>query len=188
MTRMHAIANLLGAGLGLALAMPASAQTNVRIGFVNVNAVLQMAPQTQELNETLNAEFAPREAALVARDEELKGKVERLNRDGAVMPQSERATLEREITTGQRDLERDAAVLQEDAQLRQNELLNELQTTIATRIRAFAVAEGYDLVVTNQGVVFASEAIDITEAVLRALSSGTAAGASTEAAPSTPEQ
>jgi outer membrane protein len=182
---MHAVAISLGAALGLAFASPASAQTNVRIGFVNVNAVLQMAPQTQEVNETLNAEFASREAELVARDEELRGKRERLDRDGAVMPQAERATLEREIATGQLALERDAAALQEDAQLRQQELVNELQSTIARRIQAFAVAEGYDLIVTNQGVVFASEAIDITEAVLRALSSGTAAGASTEAAPST---
>ena len=48
------------------------------------------------------------------------------------------------------------------------------------------MAEGYDLIVTNQGVVFASEAIDITQAVLRALSSGSASGAGTEATPSTP--
>jgi len=188
MTRMHAVAISLGAALCLAFAMPAPAQTSVRIGFVNVNYVLANAPQTREVNETLTAEFAPREAALVALDAELKANRERLDRDGAVMAQTERTALEREIVNGQRDLERDAGVLQEDVQIRQNELVNELQSTIATRIQAFAVAEGYDLVVTNQGVVYASAAIDITEAVLRALSSGSAAGASTEAAPSTTEE
>jgi outer membrane protein len=188
MTKIHAVAISLGAALGLAFAVPAPAQTNVRIGFVNVNAVLQEAPQTRVVNETLTAEFAPREAALVARQEELNAMKERFNRDGAVMAQAERAALEREIGNGDRDLQRDAAVLQEDVQIRQTELVNELQSTIARRIQAFAVAEGYDLIVTNQGVVFASEAIDITQAVLRALSSGAAGGASTEAAPSTPEQ
>ena len=188
MTRMHAVAISFGAALGLAFAVPAAAQTNTRIGFVNVNAVLAEAPQTRVVNDTLTAEFAPREAALVALDGDLKAKRERLDRDGAVMAQTERTTLEREIATGQRDLERDAALLQEDVQIRQTELVNELQQTIARRIQAFAVAEGYDLIVTNQGVVFASEAIDITQAVLRALSSGSASGASTEATPSTPQQ
>ena len=127
---------------------------------------------------------------LVARQEELNTKRENLARDAAVMPQAERAVLEREITTGERDLQRDAGVLQEDVEIRQAELVNELQATIARRIQAFAVAEGYDLVVTNQGVVFASQAIDITEAVMRALSSGASSDASPEStpAPSAPEE
>jgi len=188
MTRMHAVAISFGAALCFAFAGPAPAQPNARIGFVNVNYVLQNAPQTRVVNETLTAEFAPREAELVARGEELQTKASSLERDGAVMAQAERTSLEREITNGQRDLERDATTLQEDVQIRQTELVNELQETIARRIQAFAVAEGYDLIVTNQGVVFASEAIDVTEDVLRALSSGAASGASTEAAPSTSEE
>lgn len=189
MTRMHAVAASLGAALCLGLAAPSPAQTNVRIGFVNVNFVLQNAPQTQAVNETLTAEFAPREAALVARQEELATKQENYNRDAAVMAQAERTALQREITDGQRALERDAELLQEDLQIRQNELINDLQANIARRIQAFAVAEGYDLVVTNQGVVFASEAIDITEAVMRALTSGASSGSSPETpAPSAPEE
>lgn len=187
MTRMHAVAVALGATLCLGFAAPAPAQTNARIGFVNVNYILQQAPQTRAMNETLTAEFAPREAALVARGEELVTKRESYTRDAAVMPQAERTALEGEIARGERDLQRDAGELQEDLEIRQTELVNELQATIARRIQAFAVAEGYDLIVTNQGVVFASQAIDITEAVLRALSSGAASGASPESAPA-PEE
>jgi outer membrane protein len=182
---MHAVAVALGAALCLGFAASVPAQTNARIGFVNVNFILQNAPQTQAVNDTLTAEFAPREAALVARQEELNGKKEAYTRDAAVMPAAERTALEGEIARGERDLQRDAGELQEDLEIRQAELVNELQATIARRIQAFAVAEGYDLVVTNQGVVFASEAIDITQAVLRALSSG--AGASPESAPA-PEE
>lgn len=191
MTRMHAVAVALGAALSLAVAAPVPAQTNVRVGFVNVNFVLQNAPQTQAVNETLTAEFAPREAALVARQEELNTKKENYQRDAAVMAQAERTALEREITNGERDLQRDAGLLQEDLEIRQAELVNELQANIARRIQAFAVAEGYDLIVTNQSVVYASETIDVTEAVMRALSSGAnsaaSAGASPESAPAPAE-
>ena len=192
MTRMHAVAISLGAVLSLAFAAPAPAQPNARIGFVNVNYVLQNAPQTKVVNDTLTAEFAPREAELVARGEELQAKQESYDRDAAVMTQAARAALEREINTGERDLQRDATLLQEDVQLRQTELVNELQQTIATRIQAFAVAQGYDLILTNQGVVFASEAIDVTEDVLRAISSGAGSSVSSSSestpAPPAPEQ
>ena len=188
MTRMHAVAISLGAALSLAFAAPAPAQPNARIGFVNVNYVLANAPQTQVVNDTLTAEFGPREAELRTRDEALVAKGQTLERDGPVMAQAERAALEREISAEQLALQRLGTQLQEDVQIRQNELVNDLQQQVARRIQAFAVAEGYDLIVTNQGVVFASEAIDVTEEVLRALSSGSASGASTEATPSTPEQ
>jgi outer membrane protein len=180
---MHAIAISLCAALSLALSVPAAGQTAIRIGFVNVNYVLQNAPQTAAVNDTLTAEFAPREADLVARQESWTTKRDNYTRDAAVMPQTERTALERELGEEQRELQREQTVLQEDLEIRQTELVNELQATIARRIQAFAVAEGYDLILTNQGVVYASEAIDITEAVVRALNSGASTGSSSEAAP-----
>jgi outer membrane protein len=96
------------------------------------------------------------------------------------LAQAERTALESEIEDEGRALQREQTALQEDLEIRQTALVNELQATIARRIQAFAVAEGYDLILTNQGVVYASEAIDVTEAVLRAISSGSS---TTEAAP-----
>jgi outer membrane protein len=177
---MQAIAISLCAALGLAISVPVAAQTAVRIGFVNVNFVLQNAPQTAAVNDTLTAEFAPREADLVARQEAWTTKRDNYIRDAAVMAQAERTALESEIEDEGRALQREQTALQEDLEIRQTALVNELQATIARRIQAFAVAEGYDLILTNQGVVYASEAIDVTEAVLRAISSGSS---TTEAAP-----
>jgi outer membrane protein len=188
---MHAVAISLGAALCLGLAAPVQAQAPVRIGFVNVNFILQNAPQTAAVNATLNSEFAPREAGLVERQTAWNTKREGLERDAAVMPQSERDTITAELRTEEREIQRLAADLQEDFEIRQTELVNELQANVARRIQAFAVAAGFDLIVTNQGVVYASEAIDITEDVLRALSSGSGTGGATSdpaPAPSAPEE
>ena len=183
MTRMHAVAISLGAALSLAFAVPAPAQTTIRIGFVNVNEVLRQAPQTAAVNATLTSEFAPREAELVERSNAWNTRRDGYERDRAVMPQSERDETERFLRDEQLDLQRLQTEMQEDFEIRQTELVNELQQNIARRIQAFAVAEGYDLILTNQSVVYAGEAVDITLAVLRALSSGATTDASPDSTP-----
>ncbi|MDX1562351.1 MAG: OmpH family outer membrane protein, partial [Gammaproteobacteria bacterium] len=132
------------------------------------------APQTVELQQRLRDEFAPREADLLAFQAELQRKAETFNRDAPVMGEAERTALERELQQGQRDLQRRDTELREDLNYRQNELLTELQRNIVQRVQNYADAEGYDLIVTD--VVYVSDNIDITEAVLAAISSG--AGAS----------
>ena len=188
MTRMRAFLVSSCAAVGLAVAMPAAAQTNTKIGFVNINYLLQNAPQTQVVNQTLNAEFAPREAELVAQQEAWTTKRDNYLRDQAVMPESERTVLERELNDEARDMERTQQVLQEDLELRQTELVNELQADIARRIQGFAVAGGYDLIVTNQMVVYASEAIDITQAVLATISGNTGAESTSNPAPANDDE
>ena len=178
MTRMHAFTLSLCAAACLALPLPAAAQSNLRIGFVNVNFLLQNAPQTRAIDQKLRDEFAPREAAILARQEELQTKLEEYQRDAAVMSAADRQARERELQQGDIELQRSADALQEDANMRQQELLTELQANIAVRVRAFAVAQGYDLIVTN--VIYASEAIDITEAVLAAVSAGSEPAATTD--------
>jgi outer membrane protein len=187
MTRMHAVVVALCAGLSLALAEPAPAQTNIRIGYVNINFVLQNAPQTQALNQTMTAEFASREAEFVAQQEAWNTKGENYQRDAAVMAQSERAALERELERERLELQRTQTALQEDVEIRQTELVNELQATIAQRVQAFAVLQGYDLILTNQSVAYASEAIDVTEELLTAISTSSTAGSTPAPASTTTE-
>jgi outer membrane protein len=165
-TRMQAIALSLGASLLFLLAAPVEAQ-DLKIGFVNVPFLLQNAPQTQVVDQQIRAEFAPRQAEFEAQVTAFNEKVDRLERDGAVMGAQERANLQREIEQSERDLSRMQQILQEDAGLRQEELVSNLQSLIAQQIQGFAEDEGFDLILAN--VVYASQAIDITEDVLEAL-------------------
>jgi outer membrane protein len=178
---MQAVAVSLCAALSLTIAEPAPAQSNLRIGFVNINYLLQNAPQTQAVNATLTQEFGPREAQLLAQQEALQAKADSYQRDAAVMPETERANKVREIEREQIDLQRAQGAFQEDVEMRQNQLGNELQANIARRVQAFAVAQGYDLIVTS--VLYASDTIDITDEVFAALSSGANSDAAPDATP-----
>jgi outer membrane protein len=155
--------------LGLLMAAEALAK-EVKIGFVNVAQILQEAPQAEEARKRLEQEFAPRDKRLVNQQKELEKLQEKLNRDAAVMSESERSKLEREILSKQRELKRAQDEFREDFNLRRNEELGKLQREIFEAIKALAKEEDYDLLLTD-GVVYASDKVDVTEKVKERLKS-----------------
>ncbi|MCH8959030.1 MAG: OmpH family outer membrane protein [Proteobacteria bacterium] len=152
----------------LFLSFPALAQ-ETKIGFVNLPRLLQQAPQANRIRQQLQDEFAPRERQILAEQQTLQGLAERLERDGALMGEQERRNLERDLNQGGRDLKRRQDEFLEDFNLRQNEELTILQRTLVEQVQAHARERNYDLIVGEPGILFVSEAIDITEAVLAAL-------------------
>jgi outer membrane protein len=93
---------------------------------------------------------------------------DKIARDGAVMSESERSKSERELLNQKRDLKRSQDEFREDLNIRRNELLAKLQKELNDTIVALAKEENFDLVLF-EGVVFASDRIDITDAVLERL-------------------
>ena len=163
--------NLAKAALGVALlsafALPVQAQ-EVKIGVVDLAALLERAPQTQAMLEALQEEFAPRQRDYSAKLTEFEELTNRIQQDAAVMGESERETAEQQFRDLQREVARLQNDLQEDWNLRQNEEIGVLQRTVVTEVREYAEAQGYDLIV-GEGIVFASTAVNITEEVLEAL-------------------
>lgn len=145
----------------------AAAQGAPKIGYVNFPAVVDQAPQTEELMVRLRDEFAPRQRELVAMQTALQEKQDTYQRDQSVMGESERLALEREIRDGTRDLQRANTELQEDFNIRQNEELALLQRTLVQQVQDYVRNAGYDLVVTD--VVYVSSTLDITEDVIAAM-------------------
>ena len=54
----------------------------------------------------------------------------------------------------------------EDLNLRRNEELGKLQRDVLQKAQEYARAQKFDLLLADQSVIFASTAVDITEAVL----------------------
>ena len=138
------------------------AQTsNLKIGFIDAEAVLLNAPQTQAAMRSLQDEFAERQRELIATQSELQEKQTAYERDREVMGQEERTNLERELRDGTRDLQRDDQEFQEDFNVRRNELLQEAQRAVSVQIQSFAADRGFDLILQN--VVYSSDAVNVTD-------------------------
>lgn len=171
MTRFRVVA-LLAVCSALSLGLGAArAQDAPKIAYVNFPAIVDQAPQTEALKQKLRDEFAPRQRELVGMQTALQQKQDTYQKDQAVMGESERVALEREIRDDTRDLQRANNELQEDFNVRQNEELAQLQRTLVESVQQYVRGKGYDIVVTD--AVFVSAGYDITEDVIAALQQNT---------------
>ncbi len=150
-----------------AFALPASAQ-ELKIGVVNVPLLMDRAPQTKAAMDALEQEFAPRQREFAAKAKELEELNAKLQRDAAVMGETERRNADKQLRDLQREVSRLQTEFQEDLNLRQNEELGNLQRSILVEVQQYAQEQGFDLVV-GDGVLYASSAVVITEDVLRAM-------------------
>ena len=162
---------IFGIGFGIALlcafALPATAQ-ELKVGVVNIPVLLDRAPQTKAAMDALQEEFAPRQREFLAKQKEYEDLAAKVQKDIAVMGESERRTAEKDLRDLQREVTRLQNEFREDLNLRQNEELGILQRSLLKEVQDYAQQEGYDLVV-GDGVLFASTAVNITEEVLRAV-------------------
>lgn len=154
--------------LGLLLAANVS-YADLKIGFVNIPAVLEKAPQAEKAKKRLEQEFSPRDKQLVAQQKEIQSMDEKMTKDAAVMGESARANLEKEILNKKRDAKRAQQEFSEDFNVRRNEELGKLQRRIVEAIREIAKDQNFDLLLTD-GVIYSSDKIDITSQVQQKLS------------------
>jgi outer membrane protein len=164
----HLIAATLFAVAALLATGTATAQAaEYKIGFVNTERLFREAAPAKKAQEKLEKEFAARDAEIQKTTKQVRDLQERLERDGATMSETERRNKERDLANLSRDLQRAQRELREDVNLRRNEEYASVQERADRVIRQIAESEKFDLIL--QEVVFASQRIDITDRVIKAL-------------------
>ena len=163
---------LIAAGGALA-ALPAWAEP--KIGVVDPQRLLEESPQGRAMLDSMRTEFAPRERTLQAQQQTLKAKQDKLQKDSATMTDEQRTRAEKELRDGARDFERARSEFQDDISARRNEEMSRLQKTLGEEVRTYAKAQGFDVVLSTEGVVYAAPVHDVTPAILTALQARNAA-------------
>lgn len=140
----------------------------LKVGYVQVDKILQDAPQTAESGKKLEREFSPRSQELDRMSKQIKELEAVLDKDGLTLSEADRRNKERDVQNIKIEFQRKQRELREDINLRKNEELGSLQDRINKAVQSVSEAEGYDLVVYS-GVAYASKKIDITDKVLKLL-------------------
>ena len=164
---MKRISRLVAAAL-VALACGAAAAADYKIGFVNTERLFREATPAKRAQTKLEKEFAARDAELGKLTRQVRDLQALLDKDSSTMPEAERRNKERDLANLSRDLQRMQREFREDLNLRRNEELASIQERANKVIQGIAEAEKFDLILQDP-VVFASQRIDITEKVIKAL-------------------
>ncbi|MDZ4140416.1 MAG: OmpH family outer membrane protein [Methylotenera sp.] len=140
----------------------------LKVGYVQVDKILQEAPQTAESGKKLEREFNPRSQELDRMAKQIKDLESALDKEGITITETERRSKERDIQNIKVEFQRKQRELREDINLRKNEELGSLQDRINKAVQSVAKAENYDLVMYS-GVAYAADKLDITDKVLKLL-------------------
>jgi outer membrane protein len=152
----------------LLITSPYILAADLKIGYVQVERILQDAPQTTESGKKLEKEFAPRSQELEKMQKQIRDLETALDKDSLTMSDNDRKNKERDVSNLKIEFQRKQRELREDVTMRKNEELSTLQDRINKAVTSVSEAEGYDLVVYS-GVAYFSKKIDITDKVLKSL-------------------
>ena len=165
--KQHVVKAVMAIAMVSAFALPAAAQ-ELKIGVVSLPALIERAPQTKASMDALQEEFAPRQREFEAKKKEYDDLAAKIQKDLAVMGETERRNAQKEVRDLERDLARMQTEFQEDLNLRQNEEYGLLQRQMLKEVQDYAQAQGYDLIV-GDGVLYVNSAVNITDEILRAV-------------------
>lgn len=153
--------------LGLLLAANVS-YAELKIGFVNIPAVLEKAPQAEKAKKRLESKFSGRDKQLQKAAKEIQTMEEKLTKDSAIMSEADKSKMERDLLNKRRDAKRLQQEFSEDFNASRNAELGKLQKHIIEAIREIAKEQKFDLLLT-EGVIYANDKIDITSQVQQKL-------------------
>ncbi|KQT37805.1 OmpH family outer membrane protein [Methylophilus sp. Leaf414] len=154
--------------LGLMLWCGQAWSADFKVGYVQVDKLLQEAPQTVETGKKLEREFSPRSLDLEKLQKQIRDLEAQLDHDRTSINESDRRVKERQLNNMRLEFQSKQRELREDINLRKNEELAVLQERINKAVQTVAENEGYDLVAYS-GIAYASKRIDITDKVLKLL-------------------
>ncbi|WP_413460385.1 OmpH family outer membrane protein [Herbaspirillum huttiense] len=146
---------------------PAHAQESSKIAFVSTERIFREAAPAKAAQTKLEAEFAKRDRELQDMAARLKTQSDKLDKDAAVLSDSDRAKRQRDLSDLDKEFQRKQREFREDLNQRRNEELSVVLERTNKVIRQIAEAEKYDIVF--QEAVYASKRIDITDKVLKEL-------------------
>mgnify|MGYP003957149787 FL=1 len=139
-----------------------------KIGFVNINLLLQKIPQATEATQRLEASFGGRKTEILEFQKSCKKMEEMLERESVALSQQQKHKQLRKIRSCSSELKLMDEEYGADLRIAQAEELQKLQKLVYKTVDQIANSEKFDLIV-NESVIFHSPRADISLKVLNAL-------------------
>lgn len=150
-----------------AMTLPAYAEDIGRIGVVNSERIFKDSNMAKASQTRLQNEFAKREKELRDDAQKIKTAAEKLDKEAAVMTDTERVRRQRELADADRELQRKQREFTEDVNQRSFEERSKIAQKANQALKIVAEARKLDLIV--QEAAYVNPRIDVTDEVIKAL-------------------
>ena len=167
MRRSAALVSGIAAALSLVAASSVVRADELKIGFVSTERIMRESVAAKAAEARLTQEFAKRDKDPQELGAKLKATADKLDKDGPVLSEAERARQQRDLQDMDREFQRRRREFQEDLNQRKNEELQSLLERAQRIVRQLAEQEKYDVIL--QDAVYVGPRADVTDKVLKTL-------------------
>jgi len=153
--------------------------SSIKIGVVDMNKLLQEAPQYQDMQSAIEEEFAPKVRDIEAKESAFNEARDKLQKDNLALSNDERQNASLKLTSDQRELEYLAKSFQEDRNNRIQIETNKIIVETINVVNKFGRDNGYDLIINegrisqntilNGGTLYKGASVDITNDIAKVL-------------------
>ncbi len=151
--------------LGLALSAPVGAQ-QLRIGYVDMKAVLDSAPQVMAGRSKLDLEFRERNDSIEM--DELRADALEMRMQQGDLAEDRQLQMERDLRELRRNVTRRTEDLRDELSFRRTEEVQRLEEEINVAVQEIAQRNGFDLIISSP-VIYANPDLDIINLILEQL-------------------
>lgn len=139
-----------------------------RIAVVNISKLVTESPQAATARQKMDQEFSARRKKLEGLQDKIVADIEKAKKDAAVMSADQKKKLQEDLGRRQRDFGQQQGEYNAEVARREQQELETLRKTILEVVAEVARQNKYD-VVLGDGVIYATDAINITDKVLAAM-------------------
>ena len=172
MSRLNAtlVALVISTGFATSQAIAADEKDfSSKIGVVNSERIFKESNIAKASQAKLQSDFAKREKDLRDEAQKIKSAAEKLDKDAAVMSDTDRVRKQRELADADRELQRKQREFTEDVNQRSFEERSKIAQKANQALKS--VAERYKLELIVQEAAYVNPRIDVTDDVIKALNS-----------------
>jgi outer membrane protein len=189
MSKMKLLLAALGLSASLTVALEAQAPPPTKVGVVDLQSVIIKTKDGEKAAAELKAKFAPKQAELEKKQQDIQGLQTQLRNGQNTMSDENKQKLTRDIDQKSNLLKRDTEDANTDSEQDQQRVMGDLVPKILSVLNKYASDNGFAVVfdISSQQtpVLFASNSVELTRALIDAYDKSSALA--TPAAPATPK-
>lgn len=169
MQKIHRV--LLILAIALTGTLSTAAWAEVKVAVVDVQRAILNSEQAKGYMQQIQSEFKKEEDEIRTLQASAAALLERLQKDGEVMSDSEKRKLQQQIEDKNNDFVYLRKKLQKQIDDRQQELFAGIDLKVQQAIEELVLSDDYDLILPRQAALYVADLYDITRKVTEKLNS-----------------
>jgi outer membrane protein len=161
----------LALGWLLVSCVPLFAQDRIKIGFIDIQRVVQESQAGKRAKERFQAQVKKAEADIMKERQDLDRLKTDLEKKGPLLKEEERRNMEADFQKRSVALQRSMSDYQQELQQKNNQLMADILKELEAIVNEVGKADKFTLILERSQILYSDQGIDITSKVIETYNS-----------------